>query len=110
MLSSSRSNGNGMAYFLCGLFTGGAIAVLMAPLSGREMRGKIREGIQTGQEKIRESAEMVGQRSKEAAHKVMDGADEILKTGKKVLDENSSRIAAAVEAGKSAYNQAQGKG
>lgn len=75
--------GSLVASFLLGGIVGAGIAILLAPQSGRETRGKIKEFAETVKEKMAASVE----------------------SAKDILEEKKSVLSAVVEAGKEAYNK-----
>jgi gas vesicle protein len=112
---------NGVAWFLAGVGVGALVGILYAPKSGRETREDLSNS-------AREGAEYVRQRGREAADYATDiygksrdyAADyvnrgkeyvdrgraqwgEFVDRGKNLVNDQSSRVQAAVEAGKHAY-------
>jgi len=73
----------GASYFFLGLAAGSALALLFAPMTGEETRGRIKQGIEEGK------------------NKVMDGVNE----GKKFVNRAASRGEDAVQEGREAYNR-----
>jgi len=89
------------SYFLLGLLAGGAAALLLAPCSGREMRGKIRQGVNDGTAKVNEGVGYVKRRTGEFTGKAGDFID----VGKQRLAREGQRIGAAIEKGKEAFRR-----
>jgi gas vesicle protein len=85
-------------YFMLGAFVGAATALLLAPRSGEETRKFIAE-------KARESADYVATRGREATEKASTFVDR----GKSVLQQQRDQLAAAIEAGKQAYQEEKDK-
>lgn len=75
--------GSLLVSFLLGSLVGAGIALLIAPQTGRETREKIKEYAESAKEKAAESVQKV----------------------KSVLEEKTSVLSAAVEAGKEAYKK-----
>ena len=86
------SKGQGLAWLLAGLGIGALVGVLYAPKSGRETREDIARGAREGTEYLRT-------RSKRAAEQV----GEYVERGRSLVDDQSNRVTAAVEAGREAY-------
>ena len=111
----------GFGWFLVGLGIGAAAGVLYAPKAGQETREDLASS-------AREGSEFVRQRSRQAADKVTDFADrgrdqlneyvdkgkdavdrgraqweEFVERGKNLVSEQSTRVNAAVDAGRQAY-------
>lgn len=118
----------GLAWFLAGLGVGALVGILYAPKSGRETR----EGIAQG---ARDSADYLRTRTREAAENVSALVDrskeqvgnfvgkgkeqvgeyvdrgraqweEFVERGKNLVSDQTSRVGAAFEAGRQAYQQA----
>lgn len=121
----SDESSSGFSWFLAGLGLGALIGVLYAPKSGRETREDLAYG-------AREGTEYLKQRSKEAADQVNTLVErgkgqvteyvnqgvaqgkqvversraqweEFVNQGKQLVNEQADKVAAAVEAGKQAY-------
>ena len=92
----SREEGSGefIAGFFMGALVGAAIALLMAPISGEEMRTQIsQKGI--------ELKDRAGDLSVEASKR----AEEIRVKGQSVLEEQKARFQDAIEEGKQAASR-----
>lgn len=72
--------------FVLGAVTGAAVALLMAPTTGEEMR------------------RMLGEKAREGR----DRANEAAQQGREFLNRQRDHISAAVERGRDAYHQARG--
>ena len=99
MTTTTSSIHNGIpaaSYFLLGLLAGGAVAVLLAPCSGRETRGKIRDGVNQGTSKVKEGFGYAKRRSEDLASR----AEGLINAGKHKLAQQGRRIEAAIEAGR----------
>lgn len=90
--------GSKVTYFLVGLGIGALVGVLFAPKSGEETREflskKAEEGRDYAQRKARELRER---------------AEEVLERGKEIAGKQKESIAAAVEAGREAYQRERSK-
>ena len=84
----SSAAGTVIVAFVLGAMTGAAVALLMAPATGEEMRRILGEKAREGRE-----------RANEAAHQ-----------GREFLNRQRTHIATAVERGRDAYHQARGGG
>jgi len=120
-MSEETGKGQGVAWFLAGLGVGALIGVLYAPKSGRETREDIAQGAREGGEYLRarsrQAAEQMGQyvdKGKEQVNQYMGRGREIVdrgraqwedfvERGKNVVSDQKSRVGAAVEAGREAY-------
>jgi len=123
----SEDNGKlqGAAWFLVGLGVGALIGILYAPKSGRETREDLAQGAREGSEYLRargrQAAEQVGQmvdKGKEQATQYMGRGREIVdrgraqwedfvERGKNLVTDQTTRVGAAVDAGREAYQNAK---
>ena len=86
-MTNALTNANSTSaatYFVLGLAAGGAAALLFAPFSGEETRGRIKQGFDEGSAKIANG----------------------VNAGKKRLADEAHRIDTALQAGKAAYQRA----
>jgi len=83
-----------VAYFLAGVSIGAVVALLFAPLSGKETRRVIAE-------KAEESKDYVASMGKELRKQ----AEELADKGKEVVTKQKERLADALEAGKQAARE-----
>ncbi len=93
-MKESESGGGFVAGFMLGGVAGAALALLLAPKSGDENRGALRDRTI----ELRVKAE-------EAAAKARVEADELLARGKVIFDEQKSKVQEAMEEGRGAANQ-----
>jgi gas vesicle protein len=84
--------------FLLGGVVGAGLALLFAPLSGRETR-----------ERIKDLVEEVKEKADGAVEEIRDKVKETLDLGKKALEEKKSMVSAAFEAGKEAMGKEREK-
>ena len=105
---------NGLAWFLAGLGIGSLVGILYAPKSGKETREDItnsaREGADYVRVKSRQAADYAGDLYGKGRQQASDYADrgkqqwgDFVERGKNLVNEHSSRVAAAVQAGREAY-------
>lgn len=89
-----ENNSNNVIYFLLGLTVGATAALLLAPQSGRETRGLIKNRLGDG-----------GEYLKRRTDDLRDSAGEFVDRGKTVVARQREQFAAAVEAGRRAYRE-----
>lgn len=88
MTSHDSGAGPVVAAFVLGALAGAAVALLVAPTTGDEMRRKIGERAREGREKAEEAA----------------------RQSREFLNRQKQTLTNAVERGREAYNQARGGG
>jgi gas vesicle protein len=120
-----------LAYLLIGGGIGAVLALLFAPKSGQELRGDIAEATRKGIDKSREAAQQLGERAGEyyestreragelytqAASKATDiysqasdKVGEVAKTAREAAARQTNTVAAAIDAGKKAYQEEKRK-
>jgi gas vesicle protein len=109
-----------LTYLLIGGGIGAILALLFAPKSGEELRGDIAEATRKGIDRSREAAQQLGDRAGEyyeatrgraselysqAAEKVGD----VAQTAREAASRQTGTVAAAIEAGKKAYQEEKRK-
>ena len=127
-MAEESSSMNGFAWFLAGLGIGALAGVLYAPKSGRETREDLastaRESTQYLRNRGRQVAEQVGSvvdkgrehmgeyvdRGREAVDRGRAQWEDFVERGKNLVGEQSSRVSAAVDAGRQAYRSSSGGG
>src|SRR5580658_1432607 len=110
-----------LGWFIAGLGVGALVGILYAPKSGRETREDLATGAREGTEYLRtrtkQAAEHVSAlvdqgkeqvqeyvgRSREAVDRGRAQWEEFVERGKTLVTDQSTRVAAAVEAGRNAY-------
>ncbi|HVJ07986.1 MAG TPA: YtxH domain-containing protein [Acidisarcina sp.] len=120
---SEETQSSGFSWFLAGLGLGALIGVLYAPKSGKETRDDIaaqaREKSEYLKQRSKEAAEQasaLAERAKAQAGQYVDRGKEYVERGraqweefvdksKGFVGEQTDRVAAAVDAGKEAYNR-----
>lgn len=109
-----------LTYLLIGGGIGAILALLFAPKSGQELRGDIADATRKGIDKSREAAQQLSERAGEYYESTREKAAELYSTAsEKVGDvaraarEGASRqtgtVAAAIEAGRKAYQEEKRK-
>lgn len=119
---AEESKSNGLAWFLAGLGVGALVGILYAPKSGRETRAELANGAREGTEylraRTRQAAEEVSaivdksrqqvaeyvEKGREAVDRGRAQWEEFVERGKHLVGEQSTRVSAAVDAGRQAYN------
>ncbi len=103
------SEGEKFLYFLLGGFVGAAAGLLLAPQSGEETRqyleGKYRESSDSLTQKAREGSDLVGERSRDVVGRVT----ETVERGREGWARQKDQLAAAIEAGRTAYHEEKGE-
>ena len=120
-----------LTYLLIGGGIGAVIALLFAPKSGQELRGDIADATRKGIDKSREAAQQLGDRAGEYYEATRERASELYsqaserasdlysqasekvsgaaQTAKETAARKSSTVAAAIDAGKRAYQEEKRK-
>lgn len=109
-----------LTYLLIGGGIGAILALLFAPKSGQELRGDIAEATRKGIERSREAAQQLGDRAGEYYETTRERAAELYSTASEKVGEvartareSASRqtgtVAAAIDAGKRAYQEEKRK-
>jgi len=132
MASDSGDNiSTRLTYLLIGGGIGAVIALLFAPKSGHELRGDIADATRKGIDKSREAAQQLGDRAGEYYEATRERAGEIYTQGRERASElysqaaervgdvaqtaretaknRTSTVAAAIDAGKKAYQEEKRK-
>jgi gas vesicle protein len=107
---------NGLAWFVAGLGVGALVGILYAPKSGRETREDLISGAREGTEYLRtrtrqaglvdKGKEQVGEyveRGREVVDRGRAQWEEFVERGKNLVSEQTSRVTAAVDAGRQAF-------
>jgi gas vesicle protein len=121
---AEESNIHHLAWFLAGLGIGALVGVLYAPKSGRETRDELassaREGSEFLRNRTRQAAEEVSalvdkskqqvgeyvERGREYVDRGREQWEEFVERGKNLVTEQTTRVTAAVDAGREAYKTA----
>jgi len=94
----SENAGSRLSYFLVGLGVGAFLGILFAPRSGEETRDYLTQKAEEGRDYAQKKARELRER-----------AEELLERSKDVVEQQKGQIAAAVEAGKEAYQREKSK-
>jgi gas vesicle protein len=107
MSNDDRSAGTSgvVLSFLLGALTGAALAILLAPRSGRETREMLGEKLRETAERSRRFGEQAVEKGREAAR----DASDYVERQRETLEKRRDRLAAAVEAGRQAYRDEKEK-
>jgi len=118
---AEESKSYGLAWFLAGLGVGALVGILYAPKSGRETREDLVSGAREGTEylraRTRDAAEQMSalvdkskdqvteyvERGREVVDRGRAQWEEFVERGKNMVTEQSTRVVAAVDAGRQAY-------
>jgi gas vesicle protein len=103
-----------LGWFLAGLGVGALVGILYAPKSGRETREDLKNGAREGTEYLRARSQQVAEKvgvlvdkSKEQAGEFVDRGraqwEEFVERGKNLVTDQTTRVSAAVDAGREAY-------
>ena len=117
---SSDSVSNKLTYLLIGGGIGAILALLFAPKSGHELRGDIADATRKGIDRSREAAQQLGDRAGEyyeatrgrAAELYSQAAErvgEVAHTAREAASRQTGTVAAAIDAGKKAYQEEKRK-
>jgi gas vesicle protein len=120
-----------LTYLLIGGGIGAVLALLFAPKSGQELRGDIADATRKGIDKSREAAQQLGDRAGEYYEQTRERASEIYsqasekasglystaaervgevaQTARETATRQTSTVAAAIDAGKKAYQEEKRK-
>ncbi len=109
-----------LTYLLIGCGIGAVLALLFAPKSGHELRGDIAEATRKGIDRSREAAQQIGDRAgdyyettRERAAELYSTASEkvgeVARTARESASRQTGTVAAAIDAGKKAYQEEKRK-
>jgi len=109
-----------LTYLLIGGGIGAVLALLFAPKSGQELRSDIADATRKGIDRSREAAQQLGDRAGEyyestrdrAAELYSQAADkvgEVANTARETASRKTATVAAAIDAGKKAYQEEKRK-
>ncbi|HKO99901.1 MAG TPA: YtxH domain-containing protein [Pyrinomonadaceae bacterium] len=120
-----------LTYLLIGGGIGAVLALLFAPKSGEELRGDIADATRKGIDKSREAAQQIGDRAGEYYEQTRERASElystasekasglysqaaekvgeVAQTARETATRQTSTVAAAIDAGKKAYQDEKRK-
>jgi gas vesicle protein len=109
-----------LTYLLIGGGIGAVLALLFAPKSGQELRGDIADATRKGIDRSREAAQQLGERAGEYYDSTRERASElytqaaekvgeVANTARETATRKTATVAAAIEAGKKAYQDEKRK-
>lgn len=109
-----------LTYLLIGGGIGAILALLFAPKSGHELRGDIADATRKGIDRSREAAQHLSDRAGEYYETTRDRASElytqaagkigeVAQTARDAASRQGSTVAAAIDAGKKAYQEEKRK-
>lgn len=109
-----------LTYLLIGGGIGAVIALLFAPKSGQELRGDLADATRKGIDRSREAAQQLGDRAgeyyettRERAAELYSTASEkvgeVARTARETASRQTGTMAAAIDAGKKAYQEEKRK-
>ena len=109
-----------LTYLLIGGGIGAILALLFAPKSGEELRGDIADATRKGIDRSREAAQQLSDRAGEYYEATRDRASElyaqaaekagdVAKTAREAAARQTGTVAAAIDAGKKAYQEEKRK-
>jgi gas vesicle protein len=87
---------NSMGAFLLGIGVGAAVALLLAPRSGEEIRRTLRESTDKSREALQQQGQQLGERARE-----------VIDRGKEYIQWGRETVTSAVNAGKQVYRDKQ---
>jgi gas vesicle protein len=109
-----------LTYLLIGGGIGAILALLFAPKSGQELRGDIADATRKGIDRSREAAQQLGDRAGEYYEATRSRAGElytqaaervgeVAQTAREAAQRQTGTVAAAIDAGKKAYQEEKRK-
>jgi gas vesicle protein len=109
-----------LTYLLIGGGIGAVLALLFAPKSGQELRGDIADATRKGIDKSREAAQQLGdrageyyeatrERASELYTQASEKVNEVAQTARETASRKTGTVAAAIDAGKRAYQEEKRK-
>ncbi|HSE34023.1 MAG TPA: YtxH domain-containing protein [Pyrinomonadaceae bacterium] len=109
-----------LTYLLIGGGIGAILALLFAPKSGEELRGDIADATRKGIDRSREAAQQLSdrageyyeatrERASELYSQAAEKAGEVAKTAREAAARQTGTVAAAIDAGKKAYQEEKRK-
>lgn len=109
-----------LTYLLIGGGIGAILALLFAPKSGHELRGDIKDATRKGIDRSREAAQQLGDRAGEYYEATRNRAGElysqaaervgeVAQSARDVAARQTGTVAAAIDAGKKAYQEEKRK-
>jgi gas vesicle protein len=99
----------GLVWLLAGLGVGALVGILYAAKSGRETRKDIAQGAREGTDYLRTRTKQAIEQVGTLVNKGKEQVGEYVERGRSLVDDQSNRVAAAVEAGREAYRTAESR-
>jgi gas vesicle protein len=117
---SSDSVSSRLTYLLIGGGIGAILALLFAPKSGHELRGDIADATRKGIDRSREAAQQLGDRAgeyyeatrgraSELYSQAAERVGEVAQNAREAASRQGGTVAAAIDAGKRAYQEEKRK-
>jgi gas vesicle protein len=117
---SGESISTRLTFLLIGGGIGAILALLFAPKSGEELRGDIADATRKGIDRSREAAQQLGdrageyyestrERASELYSQAADKVGEVAQTARETAARKTGTVAAAIDAGKKAYQEEKRK-
>ncbi len=117
---SGESLSTRLTFLLIGGGIGAILALLFAPKSGQELRGDIADATRKGIDRSRDAAQQLGDRAGEYYEATRDRASElyatasdkvgeVARTAREAAARQTGTVAAALDAGKKAYQEEKRK-
>jgi gas vesicle protein len=97
----------GLAWLVAGLGIGALVGILCAAKSGRETREDIVHGAREGTEYLRTRTKQAVEQVGALVDKGKEQVGNYVERGRSLVDDQSNRVTAAVEAGREAYRTAK---
>jgi gas vesicle protein len=118
--TSGESISTRLTYLLIGGGIGAILALLFAPKSGQELRGDLADATRKGIDRSREAAQQLGdrageyyeatrERASELYSTASDKVGEVARTAREAATRQTGTVAAALDAGKKAYQEEKRK-
>jgi len=117
---SGENISTSLTYLLIGGGIGAILALLFAPKSGQELRGDIADATRKGIDRSREAAQQLGDRAgeyyeatrgraSELYSQAAERVTEVAQSAREAAARQSGTVAAAIDAGKKAYQEEKRK-
>ena len=98
-------NNTGLSYFIVGLGVGVAVGMLMAPRSGEETRQILRSKADESKDYLRHKADEGREYVRRRGGELRESANDLVDRSKDAIARQKEQLAMAVEAGKQAYRE-----
>jgi gas vesicle protein len=106
-IMAEENKGLDLAWLLVGLGVGALVGILCAPKSGRETREDIARGAREGSEYLSAHAKRAAEHVGTLVGKGKEQVGNYVERGWSLMEDQSNRVTAAVEAGREAYRTAK---